>query len=225
MGNEKTEKKGGGRYKGISPSMDDMGSIYDFGLTMIDKCVDSNELITLILDEYERRFNEMPTTAIVPKGDSTQEKWEKEKVKSLMMFATQAVSLKEKSLFIRQLKEKNHALKRAMEEQKRLEAELVEAERLKAILQVVGTLNHEINNPLTVILGRSQLLSRKFDPSDKKILRSLRDIKEEAERIRDVVFKLSKVIKPSTKEYVSGITIIDTETSLLSIPDKPTDGD
>ena len=86
-------------------------------------------------------------------------------------------------------------------------------QELKAILEVVGTLNHEINNPLTVVLGRTELLCRKVDNFDPQTFDSLKNIKKEAEKIRDVVMKLTKIIEPVSREYLNGLNIIDMENS------------
>ena len=214
MNEKKSKKELKNVLRGIVPQIEDLAGIYDIGLEMIDECADSEKLISLILDEYERRFNEMPGTPIVPISTNKRSGWETKKIKALIMFATQAVMIKNKSILINELKKKNKTLKKAIAEQKELEQKLVESERLKAILEVVGTLNHEINNPLTVILGRTQLLWRREDISDTKIKSGLKEIHNEADRIREVVKKLSMIIKPVSKKYIDGIRILDVENSV-----------
>lgn len=47
-----------------------------------------------------------------------------------------------------------------------MEAQLVQSAKLAAIGEMAAGVAHELNNPLTAILGNAQLLQRNFDPND-----------------------------------------------------------
>jgi signal transduction histidine kinase len=68
-------------------------------------------------------------------------------------------------------------------------------ERLDEVAELVARIRHEINNPLTGVLGQAQLLLRE-ELSDRARKRA-ETIEELAIRIRDVVAQLREVQKPN----------------------------
>jgi PleD family two-component response regulator len=95
---------------------------------------------------------------------------------------------------------------RELEEQRML------SEQLTLIKQMVNTLHHEIINPLTGILGHTEVLldrmSRKVVPLD-EIEKALRTIWDESRRIQEVMINLKEVTMPVVEEYSSGAGKID----------------
>jgi signal transduction histidine kinase len=89
----------------------------------------------------------------------------------------------------------------------------VKSARLNAILETAAALNHEINNPLTAVLGNAQLLLLQAKNLSPETVEKLRAIEESALRIREVTLRLMKVIEPVTVEYASGMRMIDVEKS------------
>jgi signal transduction histidine kinase len=75
------------------------------------------------------------------------------------------------------------------------------------------TINHEINNPLTAILGNAQLLLMAKDKLPPDIVSKLETIERSAVRIRETTSKLMSIIEPVTSSYVSGLEMIDIEKS------------
>jgi len=72
---------------------------------------------------------------------------------------------------------------------KRLQTQFVQSEKLASIGQLVGGAAHEINNPLTAILGYSELLAD--DPSaDDKTRRLAEKIREQARRTKTLITNL-----------------------------------
>jgi signal transduction histidine kinase len=68
--------------------------------------------------------------------------------------------------------------------------------RMDEIAELVAHVRHEINNPLTGVLGQAQLLLRE-ELSDKARKR-VQTIEELAVRLRDITAELRQVQKPIT---------------------------
>jgi signal transduction histidine kinase len=79
-------------------------------------------------------------------------------------------------------------LKEAKEKEKQLRQELNHSRRLAAIGELAAGVAHEINNPLTGIIGFSESLLRKS--TDEKTSRDLKNINSEARRMAKVVGNL-----------------------------------
>ena len=87
--------------------------------------------------------------------------------------------------------------------------EIIEKARLSAVTDTAVTVNHEVNNPLTAILGNVQLiLSRPQGLSD-DTLKKLRVVEESALKIKDVTQKLLKLTQARSVEYSEGSTMLD----------------
>ena len=69
--------------------------------------------------------------------------------------------------------------------------------RLEEIADLVARIRHEINNPLTGVLGQAQLLLRE-DLNDRARKRA-QTIEELAIRMRDIVAQLREVQRPCDK--------------------------
>lgn len=80
--------------------------------------------------------------------------------------------------------------------EKKLEEQIIQSERLAAMGQMIGGFAHELNNPLTSVLGMSELLqdSPLPDPSRKQ----LETLQQQARRAVDVVKNLMYFSRPPT---------------------------
>lgn len=87
--------------------------------------------------------------------------------------------------------------------------EMLSKERATAIVDVAVTVNHEINNPLTAILGNVQLLLLKHDGMDEDLKRKLKIVEDAALRIRDVTQKLLRLTSPKSVNYSGDTSMID----------------
>ncbi len=93
--------------------------------------------------------------------------------------------------------------------QKQLEKELMEKERLRGITESMATINHQINNPLTPILGNIQLMrkdDKHFQDGDKK---KLEIIEINAKKICDIVKSFNEISKPITQKYYGEINMLE----------------
>ena len=91
-------------------------------------------------------------------------------------------------------------------ERVRLEAELREveivAERLQAVKETAITVNHEVNNPLTTILGAAQMLLLSPDGLSDKVRERLQLIEQEVKRIAKVTQRLKDLDELKTDDYI-----------------------
>lgn len=79
---------------------------------------------------------------------------------------------------------------------------LIETEKLSAVIQTAGAICHEMNQPLTAILGFSELLVEEI--SDNDIRRSnIKEIKDQAIRLGTISGKLMTITRYRTKNYLS----------------------
>lgn len=86
---------------------------------------------------------------------------------------------------------------------RRAEAALADAQRLAGIGEMSLALQHEINNPLAVLLGHAALLEQGLhDPGEERALLAV--IVEQAHRIADVVKRISALRHPTSVEVVRG---------------------
>jgi PAS domain S-box-containing protein len=98
-----------------------------------------------------------------------------------------------------------------------LHAQQVKAERLAAISATMVSVNHEVNNPLAVILGYVQMLLSRLDNKEEaevllhRLRADLARIEGETLRIRDITARLAALIEPVVTSYPSspGIPMVD----------------
>ncbi len=97
-------------------------------------------------------------------------------------------------------------------------------ENEKIYKATVVTANHEINQPLTVILNAIGLLkaelAQKAD-KDSKIFSHFNFISKGTNRIQTILTNLRRIEKPKFKEYTPGVSMIDMEPEQSSPPKTP----
>jgi PAS domain S-box-containing protein len=97
-------------------------------------------------------------------------------------------------------------------EQKLSDAEslLEQTRQTEAIVALAGTTAHELNQPLTSVMGYAELLKRKLKETNNDFAyRSVGIIYREAERMAEIVKKIGKITRYETKAYVGASKIID----------------
>ncbi len=99
----------------------------------------------------------------------------------------------------------------------RMEARLLKAqEELRArekqsiVAELAGTAAHELNQPLTSVIGYAELLRRNLK-DDVSLQNAANVIISEAERMAEIVRKIGKITRYETKSYVGEARILDLE--------------
>jgi len=111
----------------------------------------------------------------------------------LSLFASQAAIAIQNARLYQAEQQRAGELEAAYEQLQRAQEALVKTERLAAMSQIGVTVRHEINNPLTAVLGNAQWLLMR----DPMLSAESRDVAMEIEkaslRIRDVVRRLDEI--------------------------------
>lgn len=81
-------------------------------------------------------------------------------------------------------------------------------ERLQGILELAGTINHELNQPLQIIQGQTELLMM-TTPEDNKNFKKINKIYEQVERTGEITKKISSITNYETYDYVGNQRILD----------------
>lgn len=89
-----------------------------------------------------------------------------------------------------------------------------EREKQEAILAMAGTIAHELNTPLQVVLGNSELLQDDFE-SESETYKELQIIINNTKTIQEVVKKISFLDRIVLKEYAGDAQIVDISGSQL----------
>jgi DNA-binding response OmpR family regulator len=97
----------------------------------------------------------------------------------------------------------------AQDEVRRMtEAELARSRWLAGIGETTIALEHEINNPLSALLGHAELMLMDGDLREEQ-RDQLHVIQEQAARIAQVVRRLAKLKNPQSVEYLHGAMMLD----------------
>lgn len=112
---------------------------------------------------------------------------------------------------------------RDLRERVNIEARLAKAqeqleltEKQVLLTELAGTAAHELNQPLTSIMGYAQWLQQHTDTTSKQ--RHAADtIVSQVERVADIVKKIGKITKYETKSYVGSQRILDLEKAVIGV--------
>ena len=82
--------------------------------------------------------------------------------------------------------------------------------KLEGVLEMAGAVCHEMNQPMQIILGNSDLLLMHI-PENNQLNDKIKKIREGIDRMRIITGKIKNITKYETKDYIGGIKIIDIE--------------
>ncbi|NUP06427.1 MAG: PAS domain S-box protein [Polyangiaceae bacterium] len=95
------------------------------------------------------------------------------------------------------------------------EEELRSREKESLVAELAGAAAHELNQPLTSVLGYAEIIRRRARENLPHI-RETEALAHEAERMADIVRRIGKITRYETKAYVGEAKIIDLERSVPS---------
>lgn len=90
--------------------------------------------------------------------------------------------------------------------------QLQERKRQDAVAEMAGAAAHELNQPLTSVMGYAEFLRRSVQDTP-SLAHAIEVILSETQRMADIVRKVGKVTRYETKPYVGGAKIIDLDRS------------
>ncbi|HPZ09084.1 MAG TPA: response regulator [Candidatus Eremiobacteraeota bacterium] len=140
--------------------------------------IDGYEVLNLI--KKDSQFKDIPVIMLTSKHDINH---------MLKAFSCGAEDYLAKPFEIDELIARIRNLLRIKEIQKKI----LVAERMAAIGQVALTLRHEINNPLTAVIGQTELVLRKEENLSFEIKEKLQYIYEQGQVIESIISKLEKI--------------------------------
>ena len=92
-----------------------------------------------------------------------------------------------------------------------LQASLIEKEKLQGIIEMAGAVCHELNQPLQVVSGISELLTMDIQENN-PLYKKMAMLKEQTERMGEITLKLAKITSYETRDYLEG-KIVDIDKS------------
>lgn len=119
------------------------------------------------------------------------------------------IQISGRSLFQKSRPTGFHLAARDVTEQKNLREMLVQAERLAAIGQVGIAMRHEINNPLTTVIGNTELLLERYESGGSDLKKRLELILENSIRIAEILKRLQDIKRDRTVDYMQGVKMTD----------------
>ncbi len=91
-----------------------------------------------------------------------------------------------------------------------LERERRKREKLQGVLEMAGAVCHELNQPLMTISGYCELILSNMSDDD-PLYSLIMTIKDQSDRIGKLTYKIGRITKYKTKDYVTNGKIIDIE--------------
>ncbi len=108
-----------------------------------------------------------------------------------------------------ELKEKNDQLEKALKELQQTQQKLIDKERLAAIGEVVVTVNHKINNPLTIIITNAEMLPLQLEMNrSEQAVKAAQRIVRAAFEIKKITHKLGNISDPQKEQYLDDVSMI-----------------
>jgi nitrogen fixation/metabolism regulation signal transduction histidine kinase len=149
-----------------------------------------------------------------------------EKIESMMteVEATHRDLEKQVTSRTRELNESNQKLQVAMQELRDTQRHIIQSEKQKSLTAIVSGFAHEINNPLTGILGYVDLIAIREDTTP-YIKEKLASIQKQAERIKNIIDQLNQ-LNPDMEQVKMEISLTNLLEKLVKVvTSRPDSGD
>jgi PAS domain S-box-containing protein len=98
--------------------------------------------------------------------------------------------------------------------------QLIAQERQAIVAELAGAAAHELNQPLTSVMGYAELLKRRLEPGA-PAFSAAEIIFNEAQRMAEIVRKIGKITKYETKVYVGQARILDLDKASAESKSRP----
>jgi len=123
-------------------------------------------------------------------------------VKLMIVITDQFAIAIERQLYQKEIENKNIALREAHKNLKKAQKNIIDSEKLQAVVQLAASVNHEINNPLAVIVGNIQCMYIEKEIVNQKMLSRLKRIESAAMKISEVNNKLLNINNLVSETYL-----------------------
>ncbi len=135
----------------------------------------------------------------------------------LDIIVAQFARVVERAEYERRILKTNEELRAAREEMERQQQTIIEMERVRAVCQMTVSINHEINNLLTTVIGNIELILITRPDLDDAVKSKLSTALSEAHKIAGIVEKLRKIKRVVIGNYLGehGEQMVDLESSSI----------
>ncbi len=176
--------------KKLELKLAELDQIYELTLELLKKTQDPEELFDAVMDEYARRFAELPGVNLNTDLEDCEDEVTREKARALILFARLASLVKENADYQAQLKKRNREL---AELTTRLQQANSRLQRLNShYLNMLSFVSHELRSPLISILGFAELL-------DEGLLGDLND--EQANSVQ-IIIRVTRNLIEMIRNYL-----------------------
>ena len=128
--------------------------------------------------------------------------YREEDVKLMTVVAEQFAISIERQIHQTEMEEAHKELEEAHRRLGEMQSELIASEQLKAVLRLAGIINHQINNPLAVIVGNIQCLFAEEREMNQRMISRLRKVEASALKIGEVNRQLLDIDSVVSRDYV-----------------------
>lgn len=165
------------------------------------KPVEPTDLMEIIESTLKDYKNGLIISPEIPVEEDAPEFLKEYNERLVRKLESKMIDLEKQSKILQQV---NEELKKALEQEAVLRDQIVKAERLVCIGEMATKIAHEINNPLTVIMGQAQL--QLLSTEDEEIKNSF-----------DLIFKNAEEVSQLTRRYMDLGKPVDTKLEPLNL--------
>nr|MBN2278312.1 GAF domain-containing protein [candidate division Zixibacteria bacterium] len=134
--------------------------------------------------------------------DGTRNSFRDKDIKLLTVLSYQIALSAERQIYLKELEQKNAELIIAHQHLQEAHEQLIGIEKLNAVRELAASVNHEVNNPLSVITGNVEYLLYINKGLNDNIINRLKIIQGEANRIAEINRRLLDIQDLVSEPYI-----------------------